>query len=550
MNEKNGKALVPRPPSGVEKAVPGVKRILSGMVSDTLALAEQRAPAPTKFRIGDYEWCEPDYRQILIWAEATGLKPEAVVARLLDQQSVLEWQKEHLGDFWTYGEPLFADGRLLKVHLDLRLLRHRRLEWINGLQITDLQFIGASDATRLRDLGSLPLVRLVWLRCKEIGLTCLNLTGVPELEFLDCTVNRLEELQLHRVPKLITLWGGENELAELRFDQTPNLHFLDCWHNRLTRLDLSGLHRLGSAFCGENKLTELKLADLPNLRTLGCQANSLRELDLAEVPKLSSLGCFNNQISKLDLAGVPELDSLTCNRNQIAKLDLSQCNKLWHLDCDGNRLTWLDLYSLQELKYLNCADNSISELDLSSCPKLEEVDCSGNPISVLDIRGLKNLRVLNCSSHTKVLMDPEQESIVQDIEGQFQMGMSLLHGNDAEAAKFFRYAAKKGHSSAQAYLGWWYYHEIVVPEDYTESEKWFRKAAEKGDAHGQTGLGCCYREGHGVPRDEIEAYKWFKLAAEQGHKDAAKELASLTSMLSPGEQQEGDRRYQEFKSSH
>ena len=147
-------------------------------------------------------------------------------------------------------------------------------------------------------------------------------------------------------------------------------------------------------------------------------------------------------------------------------------------------------------------------------------------------------------------MDPEQESIVQDIEGQFQMGMSLLHGNDAEAAKFFRYAAKKGHSSAQAYLGWWYYHEIVVPEDYTESEKWFRKAAEKGDAHGQTGLGCCYREGHGVPRDEIEAYKWFKLAAEQGHKDAAKELASLTSMLSPGEQQEGDRRYQEFKSSH
>ena len=91
MNEKKENALVPRPSSAVEKAVPGVKRILSGMVSDTLALAkEQRALAPTKFRIGDYEWCEPDYRQILIWAEETGLKPEEVIARLLDQQSLRE----------------------------------------------------------------------------------------------------------------------------------------------------------------------------------------------------------------------------------------------------------------------------------------------------------------------------------------------------------------------------------------------------------------------------------------------------------------------------
>jgi hypothetical protein len=76
MDEKKEKALVPRPPSAVEKAVPGVKRILSGMVADVLAQAtiEQRSPTLARFRIGDYEWCEPDYRQILIWAEATRKK--------------------------------------------------------------------------------------------------------------------------------------------------------------------------------------------------------------------------------------------------------------------------------------------------------------------------------------------------------------------------------------------------------------------------------------------------------------------------------------------
>ena len=41
MNEKNDSALVPRPPSAVQKAAPGAKRILSGMVADTLALVKK-----------------------------------------------------------------------------------------------------------------------------------------------------------------------------------------------------------------------------------------------------------------------------------------------------------------------------------------------------------------------------------------------------------------------------------------------------------------------------------------------------------------------------
>lgn len=39
MNEKNRFALVPRPPGTLEKVEPGAKRILSGMIADTLALA-------------------------------------------------------------------------------------------------------------------------------------------------------------------------------------------------------------------------------------------------------------------------------------------------------------------------------------------------------------------------------------------------------------------------------------------------------------------------------------------------------------------------------
>src|SRR5712691_11101712 len=76
-------SLVPRPASAIENTSPGIRRVLSGIVADALALAQKpkSVTAEAKFRIGEYEWCEPDYRQILTWAKALCLEPEEVVRR-------------------------------------------------------------------------------------------------------------------------------------------------------------------------------------------------------------------------------------------------------------------------------------------------------------------------------------------------------------------------------------------------------------------------------------------------------------------------------------
>ena len=60
MNKKNDFALVPRVPRALEKTEPGAKRILSGMVAETLALA-RKEPASTKrplriVSVDDEEW--------------------------------------------------------------------------------------------------------------------------------------------------------------------------------------------------------------------------------------------------------------------------------------------------------------------------------------------------------------------------------------------------------------------------------------------------------------------------------------------------------------
>jgi hypothetical protein len=77
-------ALVVQGPRSLAEAGAGPRSILSSVVSDALAVAGSRAKvlAAARFQIGTYEFCEPDYSQILIWAKALEIDPEALVQRL------------------------------------------------------------------------------------------------------------------------------------------------------------------------------------------------------------------------------------------------------------------------------------------------------------------------------------------------------------------------------------------------------------------------------------------------------------------------------------
>ena len=60
-----------------------------------------------------------------------------------------------------------------------------------------------------------------------------------------------------------------------------------------------------------------------------------------------------------------------------------------------------------------------------------------------------------------------------------------------------------------------------VPLDYAEAARWYRKAAKQGSAAAQNNMGVLYVWGFGVPQDSVEAYAWFTIAAEQGFLGAA-----------------------------
>jgi hypothetical protein len=111
------------------------------------------------------------------------------------------------------------------------------------------------------------------------GTNIRDLTGLEAFVHLDTFICR--DLGLEALP--------------LGFNQ--NLISLDCSGNRLTQLDLTAMYGLVFLDCSQNKITALNLRDQGNLHWLDCSRNRLRNLNLSE----------NSQLNHLDLGGMPDL---------------------------------------------------------------------------------------------------------------------------------------------------------------------------------------------------------------------------------------------------
>ena len=197
METNQERSIVPRPDTQIEKLVAGDSRIVAAMVNETLAVA-LRDPCGlhARFKIGAYEWCEPEYRQILVWARALALDPETVVERLA---------RERASSFPDWGGTRFEGGRMMALQWNLDHLPLENFDWVNGLALQALSFSAKSSTTgKVRKL-SLPLPDLHHLHCVSIGLNELDLQHTPRLQTIDCSWNEIANLDLSHVPMLTSL---------------------------------------------------------------------------------------------------------------------------------------------------------------------------------------------------------------------------------------------------------------------------------------------------------------------------------------------------------
>jgi Leucine-rich repeat (LRR) protein len=359
-DEENSRWLVTRP-SGELCVLPATtNRLVSEMVEVSLAITRQAA----LFKIGEYEWREPDFRQLLMWAEALKMEPATVINKLVARNDARQAPSR------------FHDGRMLSLTWNLAELPLTNFKCVEGLTIEELRLYEPLavriKSAEIPDVSvSLRSLRLLNCRCR-IGV--LTLSDMPSLTVLDCDGSGLKKLNLSGVPNLNRLRCSSNQLRDLDLAQVPNLSELACYQNPLSELDLSNVPNLSELWWGDNQFTKLDLSHVPNLTKLWCARSQLTELDLSHVPNLTELCCHKNQLPKLDLSHVPNLSKLWCFGNQLTELDLTHVPNLTNLWCHGDQLTQLDIRPCQKLSWLSYGEE---QTRLIHCPN-QQFDDAGN----------------------------------------------------------------------------------------------------------------------------------------------------------------------------
>ena len=157
-------SLIPLPDVSLANTTVSAQRIMSAMVEETLALTrrEQASIQAAKWKIGDYEFCEPDYRQILHWAAALALAPEIFIERLLNDQSLNVMTTQDV-DTPDWAGTRFENGQIVAIHWDLALLPVSHIELVTTLN------------TRFFSLGNR----------RTPASFSMNLSGLPYLLKLD-----------------------------------------------------------------------------------------------------------------------------------------------------------------------------------------------------------------------------------------------------------------------------------------------------------------------------------------------------------------------------
>ena len=366
-NDDN-RSLIPLPDGSLANTAAGAGRKMAAMIEETLLLARREAVARTdRLKIGDYEFCEPDFRQILLWAEALHLSGDEVIQRLLDQRNVNRITS--IPFYHTLNETVFERGRIVKLNWNLDLLPISDFCWVEGLEIECL-WIRSGDYMSKRENAPLlsvcpRLPKLRILDCSMVRIALLDLSLTPNLSaiILDCFN---EKLVVPPLQHLQTLWCSDVDLVELDISKVPQLTELFLWHNRLTRLDLSHTPHLRKLQIFWGKLPELNVSNLKLLEDLYCFNNCLESLAFADHPQLSTVRCINNHLKRLDISQAPLLKTLNCSNNQLVEIDFSHTPRLQELQCDRNSIKVLDISpieSLRELSYDSAATRLIQRSD-------------------------------------------------------------------------------------------------------------------------------------------------------------------------------------------
>lgn len=186
---------------------------------------------------------------------------------------------------------------------------------------------------------------------------------------VDATASKIVAVAFEDAATIETLRLSRNKIEQIDLSRLPNLKELQITDNKLAELSLSATPKLEELYCGYNKLTQLHVEQTPLLSVLNCNDNQTSALALASLPKLEIAVLSGNAFGEsLDLSANEKLRVLDIENCQLSKVKL-ESEYLERIKANGNKLTALQLIPYPglalNLHSLDVRDNSFTACDLN-----------------------------------------------------------------------------------------------------------------------------------------------------------------------------------------
>lgn len=224
----------------------------------------------------------------------------------------------------------------------------------------------------------------------NLGLTALDVSGMPMLNRLACSGNAINELDLTRNTELEHLVCGKGALSSLLLPADNKLLQLYCTGSLLRSIDLSVCPALEDLDVNGNRLTALDLSGCPNLSQLRAYDNELASIDLTKSPLLRDVLLGYNKLTSIDVTENTDLMSLSVSDNCLTTLDLSKNDYLTTIYCEHNSIS--DLRLNPAITTLLAGYNELETLDLTTVPDLRELEAEHNKFRTIDLNATPMLK--------------------------------------------------------------------------------------------------------------------------------------------------------------
>jgi hypothetical protein len=253
-----------------------------------------------------------------------------------------------------------------------------------ALIITALDLQGDANISNLTGISN--FTNLITLQVYNNPLlTGIDLSGLNNLQYLNCPNNSLATINNIGAPNLTKLDCWNNDISEVDVTNWPNLEELLIDGNQLTSLSITNMPTMQRLFCSENNLTSLNLHNLPNLYTIDTKDNQLSAMSLSGLGAMLNFDCSVNQLTAVDLGLFPLATNVSVENNLLQTVDASMLYNLTYLDCDINP-------ALISILSKNGRNETIS---FNSCPAVQYI-CVDDP-QLADIQWyINSYNLTNC----------------------------------------------------------------------------------------------------------------------------------------------------------